>query len=83
VGRSQAGIAVGALADLVVLEPDHPRLLDHGEDTLLDAFVFGSADRGIAQVIAGGRHVVKDGRHVDRDRAFAAYRRTMKRLLSA
>lgn len=83
VGRAQAGIAVGAPADLVVLEPDHPRLLDHGEDTLLDAFVFGSADRGIAQVIAGGKHVVKDGRHVHRDRAFSAYRRTVKRLLSA
>ncbi len=74
VGRSQAGIAVGAPADLVVLEPNHPRLLDHGEETLLDAFVFGSADRGIAQVIAGGRHVVKDGRHVDHVRVVARAR---------
>ncbi|MFO0728071.1 MAG: formimidoylglutamate deiminase [Myxococcota bacterium] len=77
----RAGLEVGAFADVVVLDGDHPRLIDHDARTILDAFIFGSADRAIAHVLARGAHVVKQGRHVDREAAFLAYRSTLRRAL--
>src|SRR6185436_2284834 len=61
-------IGPGFRADLVVLDASHPRLVGHGSDTILDAWIFGGADDAVREVMVGGRSVVRDGRHVDHAR---------------
>jgi formimidoylglutamate deiminase len=74
-------IAVGRRADLVVLDPEHPRLAGHGPDTVLDAWIFGSARGAIAEVIAAGSHVVSGGVHRRREEIGAAFRAAMARSI--
>ncbi len=75
-----AGIAVGQPADLVILDPDDPKLMGRDGDALLDAHIFAGSGHGIRDVVAGGCLVVRDGRHERRDAIVAAYRRALDRL---
>jgi len=81
-GRGATGIVAGARADIVVLDTAHPDLIARAGDSLLDSFLFTRAERAIAEVFAGGRHVVTGGRHVDREAIERRYAATLKRLLS-
>lgn len=73
-------LEAGRRADFVVLDPSHPRLVGHGPETLLDAFVFAAADGAIAQVFVAGRRVVDGGRHFDRPRVEARFARAVRSL---
>jgi formimidoylglutamate deiminase len=73
---------VGALADLVVLNPDDVALAELRGDDLLDAAIFGPARQPVRDVMAGGAWVVHDGHHAREEDAFHAYRRVMKKLLA-
>jgi formimidoylglutamate deiminase len=57
----------GKRADLVVLDADHPRLLGHGADTVLDAYVFSAGESAVRDVMVGGLWVVQGGRHRARE----------------
>jgi len=81
VGRATGRIEAGARADLVVLDPDHPALIGHSGDTLLDSFVFAGNTSPIRDVMAGGRWRVRDGRHADEAAVAARYRTVMAALL--
>lgn len=72
-------IAVGRRADLVRLDPTHPRLAGHDAETALDAWIFGSTDEPVADVWVAGRHLVKDGRHIERDAVRAAFVKAVER----
>jgi len=75
-----AGIAAGQPADLVILDPDDPKLMGRDGDALLDAHIFAGSGHGVRGVVAGGCEVVRDGRHGRRDAIVAAYRRALDRL---
>jgi formimidoylglutamate deiminase len=77
------GLKVGQRADLVVLDPDDPRLYGRSDDTLLDTYVFAGALNPVRDVVAGGRLVVRDGRHVDADAIRNGWRRAVDRLHAA
>lgn len=79
-GRPLGRLAVGARADLVVLDPDHPTLVGREADDLLDAWIFAGEDTPVRHVMVGGRWCVVDGRHVEQEAAAAAYRRVAKSL---
>jgi len=79
-GRTAHGLAVGAPADLVVLDLDHPALAGRRDDALLDAWIFAAATSPVRDVWAAGRQVVADGRHAARDRIEPAFRRLMTDL---
>ena len=71
-GAQALGIPCGALtsgqrADVVVLDGEHPALLGHGPDTVLDAWVFSDHGNPVRDVMVGGRWVVSDGRHRHED----------------
>lgn len=72
-------IAAGAPADLVALRDPHG--LDGEGDSLLDRWIFGR-DMTVAEVWAGGRHLVRDGRHIDRDRIARAFGQALRRALA-
>ena len=79
-GRAASGIAIGAPADLVVLDTEHPALIGRSGDATLDAWIFAAATNPIRAVWAAGRPVVVDGRHVGRDAVEAAFRAVMREM---
>jgi formimidoylglutamate deiminase len=72
------GLAIGARADIVALDLDHPALIAAEGPRALDALVFATTGGGIRDVWCAGRHVVRDGRHVARDPITARYRAVME-----
>ena len=78
---ASGGLAVGQIADIVVLDEEHPALIGRTEDAALDAWLF-AAGQAVRQVFAAGHHVVTDGRHVRAEEARSRYRATANRLLS-
>jgi formimidoylglutamate deiminase len=80
-GVEAAGLAVGASADFVTLDPEQPDLAGRSGDAILDAFVFAGG-RPVKDVWRAGRRVVAEGRHVARASITAGYRETLARLLA-
>ncbi len=72
------GIAMGAPADLVALDPG---VFANGDAELIaNAWIFGQGVR-VDRVWVAGREVVRDGRHIGRDEARRAYRVVLRSLL--
>ncbi len=64
-GWAGAGeIIPGALADLVTIGLDSPRLAGAEAATVLDSVVFAATSSDVRQVVIGARDVVRDGRHL-------------------
>jgi formimidoylglutamate deiminase len=83
-GRPVGAIAVGARADLVIVDPEHPALLTGAGDALLDTLVFHSGPRAAVQrVICGGEWVVSEGRHVRAHAVGQAYAQAVQPLRRA
>ncbi|MDF1563726.1 MAG: formimidoylglutamate deiminase [Deltaproteobacteria bacterium] len=73
-------LAVGRPADLVALDPDHPRLLGHDRESVLSAFLLGGGEGAVSEVLCQGRWVVHQGRHRERERHAQGFARAMRRL---
>ena len=82
-GDGGGRIAIGAPADLVALDVDHPALIGLSGDAALDAWIFAAADRAVRDVWVRGRRVVSDGRHPAREAAVAAWRAVQARIARA
>jgi formiminoglutamate deiminase len=54
----------GALADLVTVALDSPRLAGAAADTVLESVIFAATAADVRHVVIGGREVVRDGRHL-------------------
>ena len=81
-GLATGALAVGQMADIVVLEDTHPALVGRRDDQLIDAWVFAAGDGAVRDVFVGGRRVVAEGRHVRRDQLRQRFASTMHRLLA-
>jgi formimidoylglutamate deiminase len=82
-GRDAGEIAPGRLADLVVLDPEHPALVGRRGLALLNAWVFSGNATPVRHVMVGGRWVVRHGAHLRAHEIGAAFARTMRRLAEA
>ncbi len=80
VGQEAGAFAPGRVADLIVLDPDHPSLVGLTDDDVLDAWVFAGSRSAVRDVMVGGTWVVTDGRHRAADRITDRFRATMRRL---
>jgi cytosine/adenosine deaminase-related metal-dependent hydrolase len=69
-----------SLADIVVLDRDHPNLAHGSGDRWLDAYLFSSAANAVRDVFVASRDVVSNGRHRDRERIEQAYKRVLARI---
>ncbi|MGH2548072.1 MAG: formimidoylglutamate deiminase, partial [Thermomicrobiales bacterium] len=79
-GVHATGIAIGARADFVTLNTEHPDA-SHG-DTMLDTWVFAGAAT-VKHVWVGGKQVVVNGRHLLRDSTSSRYRSTIRELIAS
>lgn len=84
-GAQACGVQLGMIApgfrcDLVELDDEHPTLVGRAGDGLLDAWVFGPADRMVRSVAVGGRVVVEGGRHIREGTIRENFAKTMRSL---
>jgi formimidoylglutamate deiminase len=79
----EGGLAVGAPADIVSLQADHPNLVARSDDDILDSFIFASGHGLISGAWRAGRKLVSDGTHRNRVAVARRYRRTLERLLAS
>ncbi|MES2288847.1 MAG: formimidoylglutamate deiminase [Pseudomonadota bacterium] len=79
----EGGIAVGASADLVVLDEARLMMSAPSGDTALDTLVFSAGQAAIGDVWIAGKRAVAGGRHENRDAIESRYRRAISRLLSS
>ena len=78
-GGKPTGLAVGAPADFVSLEPS---LQEIAGDLVLDAWIFAAA-ASVDNVWVGGVKRVEGGRHILREPIVGRFKRVMSELLSA
>jgi formiminoglutamate deiminase len=81
-GWPDAGeIAAGAIADLVTVALDSPRLAGATRKTALASVVFAATAADIRHVVVGGRDLVRDGRHELIEDVPAALSAAVRRVL--
>src|SRR5206468_2122230 len=71
-GQQEFGIGMGAPADLISLDADHPSFFGRKGDALLDSWIFAAGR--VDCVWRGGRKLVQQGKHVAREAVAARYR---------
>jgi formimidoylglutamate deiminase len=80
IGQPTGVIEVGARADWVVLDPDHPSMVGATAEGALDHVIFAGGSAAIRDVMVGGRWVIKDGRHALADSLAGPFRDLMRSL---
>ena len=80
-GRASGAVKVGNLADLIGLQTDNEWICGRKGDAALDSLIFTGRGRScISDVWSAGRHMVREGRHVRRERIVAEYRKCVSAL---
>ena len=80
-GRECGTLAPGQRADIIGLDLDNERGLGRQGDRALDTLIFGGQGQScIHEVWSAGRHVVKAGRHIARERITRDFIKVMKEL---
>jgi formiminoglutamate deiminase len=77
-----AGIAMGASADMISLNPGHVMLEGRADDRILDAWIFAARHSAIDCVWARGVKQVSGGRHCRCDETRQRFGSVMRRLLA-
>jgi formiminoglutamate deiminase len=79
---ARAELAVGASADFITLDPDHPSLAARSGAAWIDGLVFAAGRAAIDGVWRRGVQLVSGGRHRAREPILRRYRATLEQLLS-
>ena len=77
-----SGIAVGAAADFLTLDGNHPALAGARGEAWVDRWLFAAGRGGIDTVWRAGRQVVSGGRHYARDAVASRYGEVLKGLVA-
>lgn len=78
----EAGLKVGASADIVSLARDHPATAGRSGDAILDSYIFAGRRDLIDGVWRAGAKLVTNGRHHRRDEISSRYRQVLEKVLS-
>ena len=80
-GRSSGQITEGKIADLMAVSTDNEFLCNRLGDTVLDSLIFTGRGRNcVTDVWSAGRHMVRDGRYIHRERIVAQFVQVSKQL---
>lgn len=82
-GRQSGALVPGNWADMLALDTTHPDLDGMSGDLILDSYIFAGDDRMVRDVWSAGRHMVRGGRHIHRERLEAGYRAAVRALRAA
>ena len=77
-----SGLAVGAPADFLTLDPAHPAFVGASAEGWSDRWLFAAGRGGIDGVWRAGRQLVAGGRHLARDAVARRYRLALAGLLA-
>ncbi|MEO1918111.1 MAG: formimidoylglutamate deiminase [Paracoccaceae bacterium] len=80
--RDAGVIRIGALADLVAINGESPSLCALTGAQILDGLAFAASDKVVTDLWSAGRHRVRVGKHVSRDRIISNYRSAVSQLMS-
>jgi formimidoylglutamate deiminase len=80
IGQPAGIIDVGARADWVVLDPDHPNMAGAGAGEALDHLIFAGGSAAIRDVMVAGRWVIRAGRHAAEAALAGPFAALMRRL---
>jgi cytosine/adenosine deaminase-related metal-dependent hydrolase len=80
--QMEAALRIGAPADLVSLNADHPSLYGRHGDAILDSWIFAARGSAVDCVWRHGRQVVSAGRHIARDEIVQRYRKALGKVLA-
>jgi formiminoglutamate deiminase len=81
-GAGDGALKVGASADFVSLNAEHPALVARKGDALLDGWIFAARGGAVDCVWRHGRKVVSGGLHVARTAIAERYRSTLGSVLA-
>jgi formiminoglutamate deiminase len=79
-GAAAPALALGAPADCVSLDAEHPAMLGRSGDTLLDAWIFAAGNGAVDSVWVHGLKQVASGRHIARGAVLARFRAATERM---
>ncbi|WDS38036.1 formimidoylglutamate deiminase [Pseudoxanthomonas sp.] len=79
----EAGLVVGASADLVELDAGHAAMTARSGDAWLDSWLFAARRGAVKAVWRAGRQVVSEGRHRHREAIAARYAAVLHKVLGA
>ncbi|MFQ6024035.1 MAG: formimidoylglutamate deiminase [Acidiferrobacterales bacterium] len=79
-GLAAGGLAVGRRADLVVLDPETPALINKPDDLLLDAVVFAGNVNPVKDVMVAGQWRIVDGHHLLEEEIFGRFKQTQRQV---
>jgi formimidoylglutamate deiminase len=81
--QNMGTLAAGKRADIVVLDAKHADMASRSDDGWVDTWIFAAPPGLVREVIAGGRHVVRQGRHFASEMITRGWRRAMHHLVAA
>ena len=81
-GAGDGGLAEGAAADFVSLDPSHPSLAGKTGDAILDAWIFANGAK-VDCAWVRGKKLVEGGRHVRGDAIAKRFRKAMMELTAS
>ena len=82
-GRRSGQIATGYLADLTAIDLSHPALCALQPAQILDGLAFAASDAVVTDLWSAGRHQVRAGRHINREKIVAGWRGAIKGLVAS
>lgn len=80
-GSNIGRLEVGQRANVIVLDTEHPNLVGHSKETLLDAFLFSGNQPLVRDVMVAGEWLVRGGRHALEEASYSSFAKVMKELL--
>ncbi|MEX1035519.1 MAG: formimidoylglutamate deiminase [Sneathiella sp.] len=81
-GQSVSGLQIGARADFVTLDLEHPDLYGRPPENLLDILLFSTATDFRRDVYIAGQKIVTQGQHQREEEITRNYKKRMKTLLA-
>lgn len=73
-------IVVGARADFVVLDNNHPAMIGRSGDSIVDSFIFANSGNPIRDVYVAGKAIITNGRHLNEDQILSDFATAIKEL---